>query len=76
MGREPFVSALDQRDINHHERPQGNFTDQIDAIVESAKAARAKKDNRKKYGSYVSKGAQATPETKRLTRRICGEKDD
>lgn len=74
--REPFVSAIDKRDVNHHEVPQGNFEDHINKIVNDAQAARAKNNSRKRYGSYSSLGAQATPESKRLTRRITGEKED
>ncbi len=74
--REPFVSGIDTRDVNHHDRPTGNFADQINTIVNDAQAGRNRNNLRKRYGAYNSPGAQGSHAHNRHARRITGEKDD
>ncbi len=73
MVREPFVSAIYNPDEDAAHHVPENFTNHVRSIVSKAQAVRRRK---RQYGSYASRGAQATPESTRLTRRIAGEKDD
>lgn len=77
MAKEPFVSGIYKREEDISIQEPTNFAEHVRVVTSKAQAVRAKKNRRKaNYGSYSSAGAQGSPETRRLTNRITGEKDD
>lgn len=73
MAREPFISGIYKPEEDATQQTPENFTDHVRSIVSKAQAVRRRK---RQYGRYASRGAEASPASTRLTRRITGEKDD